>query len=106
MEQQQGKQGKVTASPIHVEHLLSFFGAVSPQHPEGLQVALHYTTSYALFYNQVSALLAARAKVRGPLRHNHAADGSFAGDAGFAGALVDAMAELKEAFSDFGIDML
>src|SRR5439155_15423380 len=63
-------------------------------------------TSYALFYNQVSALLAARAKVRGTLRHNHAADGSFAGDARFASALVHAMAELKEAFAAFGIDII
>ena len=49
------------------------------------------------------ALLAARAEMRTALRDDHAADGSAARGARFAGALIDAVADLEEALAKISV---
>src|ERR1035437_10869120 len=53
-----------------------------------------------------STLLALGAEVRRALRHQNAANGRPAGDAGFAGALVNAVAELEKALAAAGIHVI
>src|SRR6476469_5070631 len=51
----------------------------------------------------ILTFLAFRAKVRGPLRHQHAANRSSTGHTRLACALVDTMAELEESLASFRI---
>src|ERR1035438_9727544 len=57
-------------------------------------------------YRTSLTLLAARAKVGTALGDDHPADRRPAEGARFAGALVDAVAELEEALAAFGIDVI
>src|ERR1039458_9440339 len=51
-------------------------------------------------------LLAVGTKVGTALGDRHPADGSPAGREWFAGALIDAVADLEEAFAPFGVDVI
>jgi hypothetical protein len=53
-----------------------------------------------------SAFLALGAEMGRSLRHQQAADGRTAGDAGLAGALVNAVAELEKALAAVGIHVI